>query len=161
MHSRGVDATCASNVGSHWRKRVIAPVLAGMLLLVPAAPAQAHGGGLDSDGGHNCNVGSCAGTYHCHQSRGPRCGGGIKSQPLPNTPSLSRCVTLGTELTPQEVRLIQLALMADGFDPGPLDGVFGRRTSLAINAYELTYRLRLSPIRRVYYATLIHLGIAC
>ena len=27
-----------------------------------------HGGGLDSSGGHNCYVGSCAGTYHNHQS---------------------------------------------------------------------------------------------
>ena len=29
--------------------------------------AQAHGGGLDSSGGHNCYVGSCKGTYHYHQ----------------------------------------------------------------------------------------------
>ena len=29
-------------------------------------PAFAHGGGLDSDGGHNCYVGSCEGTYHFH-----------------------------------------------------------------------------------------------
>ena len=29
-------------------------------------PALAHGGGLDSDGGHNCYVGSCEGTYHFH-----------------------------------------------------------------------------------------------
>ena len=28
----------------------------------------AHGGGLDSSGGHNCYVGSCAGTYHYHRS---------------------------------------------------------------------------------------------
>ena len=29
--------------------------------------AQAHGGGLDSSGGHNCYVGDCKGTYHYHQ----------------------------------------------------------------------------------------------
>ena len=29
--------------------------------------AHAHGGGLDSSGGHNCYVGSCAGTYHYHR----------------------------------------------------------------------------------------------
>jgi len=34
----------------------------------------AHGGRLDSQGGHNCRVGSCAGTYHCHQALGPACG---------------------------------------------------------------------------------------
>lgn len=38
------------------------------------APAvNAHGGGLDWQGGHNCRVGSCAGTYHCHQPRGGIC----------------------------------------------------------------------------------------
>lgn len=31
-----------------------------------AKPAYAHGGGLDSSGGHNCYVGSCSGTYHFH-----------------------------------------------------------------------------------------------
>jgi hypothetical protein len=30
--------------------------------------AHAHGGGLDSSGGHNCYVGSCKGTYHSHKS---------------------------------------------------------------------------------------------
>lgn len=38
-----------------------------------AAPVQAHGGGLDWQGGHNCRVGACAGTYHCHQPRGGIC----------------------------------------------------------------------------------------
>ncbi len=41
----------------------------------------AHGGRLDSQGGHNCRVGSCAGTYHCHQALGPACGNsGSKSK---------------------------------------------------------------------------------
>lgn len=34
----------------------------------------AHGGGLDQRGGHNCNVGSCAGTYHYHQGNGGSAG---------------------------------------------------------------------------------------
>lgn len=41
-----------------------------------AGPVQAHGGGLDWQGGHNCRVGSCAGTYHCHQPRGGICAKG-------------------------------------------------------------------------------------
>ena len=28
----------------------------------------AHPGRLDSSGGHNCNVGACAGTYHGHEN---------------------------------------------------------------------------------------------
>ena len=37
------------------------------------SPAYSHGGGLDDQGGHNCRKGACAGTYHCHQPRGPVC----------------------------------------------------------------------------------------
>jgi hypothetical protein len=56
-------------------------LLAGSVTLMTAclmgfmlgSPASAHGGGLDWQGGHNCRVGSCAGTYHCHQFRGGRC----------------------------------------------------------------------------------------
>jgi len=40
----------------------------------------AHGGRLDSQGGHNCRVKSCAGTYHCHQALGPACGGSSSSK---------------------------------------------------------------------------------
>lgn len=36
----------------------------------------AHGGGLDGSGGHNCYVGSCAGTYHYH-SGGSKTGSGF------------------------------------------------------------------------------------
>lgn len=49
-------------------------VLASGLVIVPAPVASnAHGGGLDSNGGHNCRVGACAGTYHCHQPWGGVC----------------------------------------------------------------------------------------
>ena len=51
-----------------------------------APPAQAHGGGLDWQGGHNCRVGSCAGTYHCHQARGGIC---ARDAPAPSVPAPS------------------------------------------------------------------------
>lgn len=135
--------------------------LATLFLIAPIAPAAAHGGGLDSDGGHNCNVGSCAGTYHCHQARGPRCGG-VQYQ-APSIPtSLASCVRLfGTQMTRGEVKLMQIALLADGFNPGPIDGYFGRRTSIAVNAYELYYGIDVSPNRKVYFQTLEHMGIDC
>lgn len=38
-----------------------------LLILVSTNSATAHGGRLDSQGGHNCRVGYCAGTYHCHK----------------------------------------------------------------------------------------------
>ena len=36
-------------------------------MLFFSTDAHAHGGGLDANGGHNCYVGSCAGTYHVHR----------------------------------------------------------------------------------------------
>jgi hypothetical protein len=54
------------------RKFLLAIAIA-MLSLGTASPAYTHGGGLDWQGGHNCRVGSCAGTYHCHQARGGVC----------------------------------------------------------------------------------------
>ena len=35
-------------------------------LLVLPTEVYAHSGRTDSSGGHNCNVGACAGTYHYH-----------------------------------------------------------------------------------------------
>jgi len=51
----------------------------GILTLGTASPVYAHGGGLDWQGGHNCRVGSCAGTYHCHQARAGICASVKKS----------------------------------------------------------------------------------
>lgn len=43
----------------------------------------AHGGGLDWQGGHNCRVGSCAGTYHCHQALAGTCATKVKESKKP------------------------------------------------------------------------------
>ena len=37
-----------------------------IILLFSIQSVRAHSGRTDSSGGHNCNVGSCAGTYHYH-----------------------------------------------------------------------------------------------
>lgn len=58
--------------------------LAAAMFVGTGVPAQAHGGGLDWQGGHNCRVGSCAGTYHCHQPRGGICAKGKKKKARAN-----------------------------------------------------------------------------
>ena len=55
------------------KRAVLALLLSFGFSLSAPSGTSAHGGGLDSDGGHNCYVSYCAGTYHCHQPRGPRC----------------------------------------------------------------------------------------
>lgn len=67
-------------------------VIAGFALVASvftAVPVQAHGGGLDWQGGHNCRVGSCAGTYHCHQARGGVCA--QDSKPAPSSGKYATC----------------------------------------------------------------------
>jgi hypothetical protein len=48
-------------------------IIAAVFIFGSNSPAFSHGGGLDWQGGHNCRVGSCAGTYHCHQPRAGIC----------------------------------------------------------------------------------------
>ena len=48
-------------------------MITAILTIGTTSPAFSHGGGLDWQGGHNCRVGSCAGTYHCHQARAGIC----------------------------------------------------------------------------------------
>ena len=43
----------------------LVPLLVLSLFLIPSN-VSAHSGRTNSSGCHNCNVGSCAGTYHCH-----------------------------------------------------------------------------------------------
>jgi g-D-glutamyl-meso-diaminopimelate peptidase len=35
------------------------------------------------------------------------------------------------------VRLVQRALKADGFNPGPIDGLYGLKTVAAVNAFQI------------------------
>ena len=114
----------------------------------------AHGGGLDGDGGHNCYVGSCAGTYHYHRGGGSNSGSRL--------PSPAFCVALNSSsITQSEVALTQFMLLLKGFSPGPLDGFLGSQTKRAINAYEGKYGLSRSPKNSIYHSTVRHLGIDC
>lgn len=65
-------------------------LLLSLVSLVALAPSMvsAHGGGLDSNGGHNCNVGPCAGTYHYHGGGGSNIG--PVSRPTTTTTTLPR-----------------------------------------------------------------------
>ena len=131
-----------------------------MLAVVPSPAVSAHGGGLDGSGGHNCNVGSCAGTYHCHR---PSWGCGGSYQPaLPKLTLPSICIlSSSSTLSKSDVLLIQKSLSFRGFSPGPLDGIFASKTQKAINAYEARFKLLRSPKNSIYHSTLKHLNVDC
>ena len=140
------------------RKLLAAFVL--MFAVVPSPVVSAHGGGLDGSGGHNCNVGSCAGTYHCHRPSWG-CGGGYQfASPTPVLPSI--CVSLfSSKMSKSDVLLIQMRLSLNGSNPGSLDGIFGSKTQAAINKYEAIYGLQRSPKNSIYHSTLKHLNVDC
>jgi hypothetical protein len=50
------------------------------------------------------------------------------------------------ELSPSEVRDVQTRLKSKGFDPGPIDGVLGKRTLSALNAYRQSLHLSPAPV---------------
>jgi hypothetical protein len=54
------------------RRLLLLLVMLSSLIISPIQPTEAfaHSGRTDSSGGHNCRVGSCAGTYHFHNQTG-------------------------------------------------------------------------------------------
>ena len=48
------------------------------------------------------------------------------------------------EFSPSEIRIVQTRLKEGGFDPGPIDGLAGKRTLAALNAYRQS--IRLEPV---------------
>ena len=67
------------------------------------------------------------------------------------TPSMNPAAVLNRletdRLSPSEVRAIQTALKRKGFDPGPIDGIAGKRTLTALNRYRQT--VHLAPAQMV------------
>jgi len=67
-----------------------------------------------------------------------------------------RPVLCETNMTPSIVTEIQQALEREGYDPGPADGVVGRATLNAIEAYQTDNDLNRGGIT---YQTLTHLRV--
>jgi len=56
------------------------------------------------------------------------------------------------ELSPSDIRMLQSRLQKSGFDPGRIDGIAGKRTLAALNAYRQS--LSLSPVLTVSRETI-------
>lgn len=73
----------------------------------------------------------------------PNSGLGGFEPPLVNPQAvLDRLET--NELSPSDIRALQARLKESGFDPGPIDGLAGKRTLAALNAYRQS--ISLSPV---------------
>jgi hypothetical protein len=142
-------------------RKIFITVLISSTLILGSSPSFGHGGGLDSQGGHNCRVGSCAGTYHCHQAWGPACGGEVKPS-IQRKTLLTKCVEdQAKELTSSNMAFIQTKLKTKGFDPGTIDGNYGAGTKKALNAFEKKNKLTQSMGSSINNASMEKLGVNC
>jgi peptidoglycan hydrolase-like protein with peptidoglycan-binding domain len=130
--------------------------------------ASAHGGGLDGNGGHNCYVPSCAGTYHCHRPWGGRCLTALNPSPItslaplpalpvPQTrsstaitaprittttlPRPAECVSRSGGINTAETVLLQQTLRERGAYRSAVDGAFGADTKNAVVMVARGYRM--------------------
>lgn len=132
--------------------------------------ATAHGGGLDWQGGHNCRVGSCAGTYHCHQAWGGICAqssGATTAKPKVSKPKVSKsilpvCVDGSVdELSKAHIAMIQSRLKILGYEPGVADGVLGSLTIKTLNQFEKDYGLPKSSKMNIEWDSIVTVGASC
>jgi hypothetical protein len=73
------------------------------------------------------------------------------------TPPTNQSGSTTQSSSTNQVQGIQAALKAQGHDPGPIDGVMGRRTQDALRAYQLAQHLK--PTGQVDRETLDKLGV--
>jgi cell wall-associated NlpC family hydrolase len=83
------------------------------------------------------NVFSAAGRRWTHAGFVP----GLDHKDTPRKPGLLRKGDRG-----EDVRRTQRRLQMHGFDPGPADGIFGRRTDAAVRAFQKAKRLEVDGI---------------
>lgn len=142
-------------------RKLLTTIIFSTTLILGMNPSFGHGGGLDSQGGHNCRVGSCAGTYHCHQARGPACGGGAAAT-LPRKTITPKCLIESDEsLSPENIAFLQSRLKNLGFNPGAIDGNYGGSSKRALNAYEKKFKLKISSGGSINNESLKKLDVNC
>jgi hypothetical protein len=151
-------------------KKILVSLLLVTMPFSGVQAANAHGGGLDWQGGHNCRVGSCAGTYHCHQAWGGICApssGSSTTKPKVTKPKVSRpvaavCIDEYTqELSKGQVALLQTRLSTLGYSPGTTDGILGSQTLKELNKFEKDYDLLKSSKLNIHWDTIFTLGATC
>lgn len=81
-------------------------------------------------------------------------------QPIPPpTPPPVQCPPLRRGDRGPLVRVLQTQLQRSGFDPGPIDGIFGSRTDAAVRAFQQQRNLPVTGV--VDVATWTALGVSC
>jgi len=178
----------SSRHGGHIRRLIAClAMLLSAFVATPSQPVQAHGGGLDGDGGHNCRVGSCAGTYHCHRYYGGRC---TRTSPATTTTTPRRSTSSGTSsstsssasstattstrsvrpaacvnptagLSQSEIARLQTALKDIDAYRYEIDGKYGAGTSAAVARAAASFSLVITDPGEPSTQLLEALGVSC
>lgn len=109
-------------------------MVVGMSFVLIPAISLAHSGRTDSNGGHNCRTGSCAGTYHYHNG---------------GTSNYTKSTTYTTPKTPysnyghsqDDVKIIQNFLNTELDLNMKVDGIYGSGTKTAVKSFQYKYGL--------------------
>lgn len=168
-----------------WKKFLLTFGFLGLCVGAPssAEAAVAHGGGLDGDGGHNCYVSACAGTYHCHRPWGGRCRAGVATQvattttqpfrstAIPQPPArpttttrpmaAASCISQLPFLTTAETVLLQRTLQGAGAYRSAVDGVLGAETVTAVISVANRFRMEVPDPTRPTRQFLQALDVSC
>lgn len=143
---------------------IFSMIVSCLFMISSTETAFSHGGGLDSQGGHNCYVGSCAGTYHCHRPWGPACGGPSYSGNSSTAPKkiTPKCIAdLSNSLSKNNIAMIQKKLKIYGYYSGSLDGINGPNTLKALNSFEADSGIHKSTSKLIRPKTIIELDAIC
>jgi len=132
-----------------------------LLLFLTSNNVLAHSGRTDANGGHNCYVGSCAGTYHYHNGGdGGGSSGGLSEA--------AQARIAGADFARTENRAtIESSASVEGTQQGNSDGLagtsvpYGKNDSIEHCSQEVTFTNAVSAIYKeafqsLYTTTCIH-----
>lgn len=101
-------------------------ILLFSFITISTETTYSHSGRTDSNGGHNCYVGSCAGTYHYHNGGGSGGSGGLSEA--------GQARVAGADFARTENRArIESSAKVEGEYQGRTDGLAGTDTPYAEN----------------------------
>ncbi len=108
---------------SYGIKKIVAGIVLTLasvaFIILTTVGVKAHSGRTDSNGGHNCNVGSCAGTYHYHN-------GGSSYTPPPAPDYITEGSNNGKAHALREEQNIISRTKTAGYNAGYSDGYSGK-----------------------------------
>lgn len=106
--------------------------LAAVIIYAPLLFA--HGGGLDRNGGHYNRK---TGVYHCHRCVNPKSAQSSSSR-LSSSQGRSN---FQSSASAAKVRTAQNLLIILNYDIGVADGLYGRKTRIAVTRFQTDYGL--------------------